>query len=715
MAERVDNQIPRPSEPVSVRVKKIVFKEGTIEEAEPESIPDWAKNANDFMIDLKALAPVQHARLVLDQGPDRGMTVYQPMQMWRSALNSILLIHPSEEHETQLRRAVRLLGQDKWSEDQVHLSLEASKIAAQYLPNSAPQFMLDTLAAAMSDGTTHSTGHALEILLRLADMEASRGDFNGRLRWLRLASRLARTRDWSRYRSQLSSLISALHAVDIEESLSLLSETGPSGEDASSTMLEARVALASGDLEKAKAHLDSLLTEDLTVSERDDALTVELELSLKGGHPQEVIERTGGLQLSSFEHLSGAQMSLRGDALAAIGSIEEARASWQVGASKGSSSCAISLATSLLKARDYKRCTSCDALDHTKFSFPAFARIAYLKGIAHLACNPESSEGADLLAVGLWSADPNDLTLAATALRGRSRERLLELENEFSFRAGSWIVGENGATTPIPGLDVEMYETFRMSQFAEFAKRLVRAEEDPTTAWANYLDEHTRRAMQLADLLWDQKHLFRARRHFLSLVEVLDNPTLRSVAPAQERKIDAMYSVAVLTRALGDHHDAIRWGEVTLANVPEGSDTELPCLIFNLIGNCHYDLEQYEVAAEYQWRSLGVLADAGSLTALMTKIINSSFTDYQVVLSLFNYGNSLERLGSDELPQARFAAAVAFYKVPNPERLLVADHRQSVINSLAASFRLPQQESGEDSLLKSVIRYLHSYAKPVTE
>jgi tetratricopeptide (TPR) repeat protein len=713
MPERSDDEMPRPSGPVAVRLVHgvLVIEEGEQDEAELESLPEWAKHVNEFQIDLTALTPVQHAMLVLGQGPDRGMTVYQPLEMWRTAMMADLLTVSREERETELRRTARELGEEKWPEDQVHLLLEASKIAAELVPHAAVQLMLETLAEAMSDGSTHSTGHALEVLLRLADFDAAKGDLEARRRRLRLASRLALSRDWNRYRSQLRSVIAALRVVDIEESLRLFDETRSTSGDTSGALLEARLLLASGDLGRAKTRLDALHDVALTLDERTELSTAELELSAAAGEPQVVVDRTGGPGATPSEDLTGMQLSLRGDALAALGMIEEARSSWLLGSTSrgGGGKCAISLATSLLTSAEFARLAAAD-LDHTRYSFPSYARVAYLKGLAHLAVDAESASGADLLRVGLWSAAADDLVRAAQVLHGPSRDRLAELEDEFSYRAGSWLVGEAGASTPIPQLDVETYETVRLLQFRETVERLVQAEEDLEGLWENCLREHTRRVESLANLLWDQQQLFRARRHFLSLIEVLETPRLASLAPARRRKVSSMFAVAVLARALGEYHEAIRWAEATLAAIAAGDDSGVVQLSFNLIGNSYHDLGEYKLAAEYQWRSLGPLAEAESLHELIAALARTAATEYQTVLSLFNYGNSLVQLEHPEVPLARFAAALAFYKLPNPETVLVIGNRQDVINSLGASF-VPQPAAADsDPIGVKVIRYLHQYA-----
>jgi hypothetical protein len=708
--QRLDTALPHSTGVTAVEVASNFIDLAPIECAMPHPA-DLLTGAsiNDFMVSLAELTPTHYAMMLLQEGPTPGAGELQSIQTWRSMLFAAVVLSSPDQCEAQLRLAINRLAHGKWTEDRVHIELEAAKLAMAVLAGRADSFLRDALATALADGSTHNIRHAIEILLILADRAATQGDTALQRRRLKLAARLSTTGGHTRHPDTIRSVITALAKVDASQAARLLEEMRTGAPSAALVLKQALLLIDSGDMEGAHSSLDSLDRLELTLEDQCARLTVELELDLAEGRDCEALERSGGTTPVTVTSLTEHQLLLRGRAFAQRGFIQEATKTWQIGVTQqpNTGECAIELLTFLLEQRNFTACTAIN-IDYREYPFPVSAMIALRCGIAHLAIRPESDMANDLLYAGCWNIDAEGLATAVRVLDATTLPHLSFVEGRAASAADQWMLGSRSVQPPFENLKVEALEEMRLTKSTKLTVHAIGVSDNIPQLWKDILDGETGRAMLIAEAL-SEKQPFRSRRRHLYLLELLEHPRLNAIEAAQQRRALCLFAVGALSRTLGEYEDAIRWAESAIEIAQSVAMVDIMRLSQNLLGNSYFDLGEYRLAFHYQWESLGPLAEGKSLADLGETIWNGPETDFQTVLSLINIGNSLRRLGSGSERSARIVAAMAFYRMRNPESIHKAGHKQKAIDALAAWFTPPPPPSPHDSHLDSIVRHLFQH------
>jgi tetratricopeptide (TPR) repeat protein len=570
------------------------------------------------------------------------------------------------------------------------------------------------LATALTDGTTHSTGHAVEVLQMLAAIDRRDGDHDLALRRLRTAAKLAVRPAWQRYARHVRSLVDALGRIDPEGAAALAAATTAkpmSRRRAPADQLSLARALLRSDPAAASASLRTIDPSSLSTPERAAKLELELYLLNAAGEFVEADATVADAGIARNE-MTPTICRLHGIALEALGRTAEAIEVYADGAARhgdASNLCAIGCLTLAISSGELDVIDR-RAIDPASYSFPTSARLARMTAIGGLACGWSRETVEPYARQGCWSTEAKDMRLMR-ALPAEHAAWYSALEDDAATGMASWLLGDE-SHAPAIAIDRTDFEVIRSREFADLGRWFLRNWKLPD-AWDQYLLEHVNRIVRMGSRLWDRNEFSRARRYYLTAMEVLSEPELADMPGPIGRRAEVAYSLASLQRSIGAFHESLQWAELSLSDVERlmTRNTEhwvdLRARTLSVIGNCYFDLGQYDVSISYHRKALDeVLAPEVPLEQMAFQVAAHSELPFRVVLHLFNYANSIAEVEPDKEIHARFAAAAAFSKVDPINENLEAPWRREVIDSLGEQFRpLPDDDEG---FVAGVIRHLHA-------
>jgi tetratricopeptide (TPR) repeat protein len=675
-----------------------------------------AEALEDAMVEIARLTPMQHALMTLTNGPLPGASIHQSRQLQQSALASVRAVYDADSWGAGLIETAATLAREVWTEEAVHLHLDAALLGP--MPE-ALTLLNKALAIALRDNSTHSIGHAVEILTMLARQRKREGDDEGCRKTLRTAARLTATHDSTRFARHASALLRELRTTDPDTAL----------------LLEEHIIAGQTDqypdrLDQAEALLDA---------RKPAAAQLALDsVPMSGG--AEVQSRLRRLQLKTYvlagEHQKAAAFAEQrsgtvppgdddaefhfwwGVAAAAISDRAAAAKAWEIGAdspTRFGGRCALHLAR--LDLDDFQELGKRRIVsDPTTYPFPLNCQVSYLHALQTLRHRPLRDNDKATLRLGLVSPAPQDQRYLADLSADRFQQ-VQTLESELSEELINWLKG-TAANPPHPlpsGIERETVEAQQHTNFTNLVERLA-GKVTPTTLWTE-LRPQIEYLKTIGESLWDDSEYGRARRYHLAIHTGLSHTAFEEIPEALKARAESAYAIASLYRTDGNPDQALKWADRALRDVhaliddhavPVISLTDLWLRSVELQGNGHHSKGEYAISTARHHRavqiSLGIPPEqCPTPVSFLGPISARDNLDFSVVRALFNYSNSLRGSGDDNgLATVLIMAAIAFSKVDEPEQVVRFPTNLVIVQRLAKRLKAPPPEPGEPNWFQAI-------------